>query len=97
MRLVYYADCVTGDVVKCEAAPVGYDRRKLAEALRDFNSRENRDCDGYVIEVEDGSLYAHLFREATRQHTYPRDAIDAALEVLDMARAEIESLRSVEK
>lgn len=54
-------------------------------------------CNAYVTEVKDGGLVAYLFREATRQHTYPRDAIDAALEALDMVRAEIESLRSAEK
>lgn len=35
--------------------------------------------------------------EEIRQHTYPKDAIDSALEALDMARAEIESLRIAKK
>lgn len=97
MRLVYYTDCGTGDVINCGTIPAEWDEEEVEKRLREFNTNEKKHCNAYVTEVEDSSLVAYLFREATRQHTYPRDAIDAALEALDMARAEIESLRSVEK
>lgn len=97
MRLVYYADCGTGDVINCGTIPAELDEKEVEKRLREFNSKEKNRCNAYVTEVEDGSLVAYLFREATRQHTYARDAIDAALEALDMARAEIESLGSAKK
>lgn len=97
MRLVYYTDCGTGDVINCGTIPAEWDEKEVEKRLSEFNSKEKNHCNAYVTEVEDGGLIAYLFREATRQHTYPRDAIDAALEALDMVRAEIESLRSAEK
>ena len=96
MRLVYYTDCGTGDVINCGTIPAEWDEKEIEKRLREFNLKEKNHCNAYVTEVKDGGLVAYLFREATRQHTYPRDAIDASLEVLDMVRAEIESLRSAE-
>lgn len=92
IRLVYYEDCVTGEILNCEAIPEGWDKNKLKERLRVFNSKENKTCNACVSEVENGSLIAYLFREATNIRTYSRDAIASALRALDDAKAEIESL-----
>lgn len=76
----------------CEAIPEGWDKNKLKERLRVFNSKENKTCNACVSEVENGSLIAYLFREATNIQTYSRDAVASALRALDDAKAEIESL-----
>lgn len=96
MRLAYYTDCRTGNVINCDTIPAEWDEKEVEKRLREFNSKEKNRCNASVIEVEDGSVLAYLSRKATIQHAYQRDAVDAALEALDMARAEIESLRRME-
>lgn len=92
MKFVYYEDCITGEVVKCEALPDAWDEKRIEDELRKFNARENKTANAYVSEAEDGSLTAYLIREAKARWSCPREAVDLALEALDDAKSAIESL-----
>lgn len=89
MILVYYRR-KDGTIKNCHQYPAEKGLSLAQEAARSYNVEQAGEDTAYIVECEDSSLEAYLFRKTVEKKNYDREAvqdlISALEEALDTAR-----------
>ena len=96
MRVVYYEDCQTKKITRCDRLPDGWSEAQVKDALKKYNANENKTRNAVMTEIEEGSLAAFLFETAERKIRYAKEQIDNLLDAIQQARDAAEDLEAVE-
>ncbi len=96
MKVVYYEDCVTKEITRCDRLPGGWSESQVKDALKKYNANDNKTCNAVMTEIEDGSLAAFLFESAERKIRYAKEQIDDLLDAIRIARLAAENLEAAE-
>ena len=96
MKVFYYEDCVTKEIIRCDRLPDGWSESRVKNALKKYNANDNKTCNAVMTEIEDGSLAAFLFESAERKIRYAKEQIDDLLDAIRIARLAAENLEAAE-
>ena len=96
MKVVYYEDCVTKEITRCDRLPDGWSESQVKDVLKKYNANDNKTCNAVMTEIEDGSLAAFLFESAEKRIRYAKEQIDNLLYAIRQVSNAAEDLEAVE-
>lgn len=91
MKIVYYTD-KEGKIVGCNEVKNMTDE-KICEAVRIYNRKPDCKNTACVVEIEDDSLTAYLFREKDKRKQWDEQIVDDAISSLENALDFVRSLK----